>query len=53
MAKRVRAGPLTKEEIEEFHEFLNDEERFEKMVDRAVRGMSGDFPRPKRASRAA
>ncbi len=46
MKKRV-GGPLTEEDMKKLDELLHDEDRFEKMVDRAVRGMWGPVRRAK------
>ncbi|MDV3293874.1 MAG: hypothetical protein LYZ70_06355 [Nitrososphaerales archaeon] len=36
---RSLGGPLTEEDREKLHELLQDEDLFERMVERAVRGM--------------
>jgi hypothetical protein len=43
LAKKSVTEPLTEEEVEDFHRLLNDDERFERMVDQAVRGMKRFF----------
>jgi hypothetical protein len=43
-------GPVTEQDKKELHELLTDEARFEKMVERAVRGMRRPGRRARRAS---
>jgi hypothetical protein len=50
---RGLGGPLTEEDKRRFHELLQDEALFERMVERAVRGMRRPGRRARRASRTS
>jgi hypothetical protein len=50
---RNLGGPLTEEDRRRFQELLKDEALFERMVERAVRGMKKPGRRARRTSRAA
>jgi hypothetical protein len=50
---RNLGGPLTEEDKRRFRELLTDEALFERMVERAVRGMKKPGRRARRTSRAA